>query len=150
VTRSITINKPPDRVVVVPERTVGVIEISPTVKPGPKGSQILKGAGAPTSGIGQNGDYYVQEDAPGLPLFGPKTNGAWPSIAVYSNSNQRYTHNQPAASDTWVITHPLGGYPSVTIVDSANTVVIGTVEYNSTSQVTVSFSVPFSGNAYLT
>lgn len=148
--KEVTIVKPAETVVTVEPRKVQVIEISPTVKPGPKGSQILKGSGPPTSGIGQDGDFYIQEDANGLPLFGPKTNGVWPTIATYTNLNQRYTYNQTAASDTWVITHPLGGYPTVTIVDSANTVVVGTVEYNSTSQVTLSFSAPFAGTAYLT
>lgn len=147
--KNITIVKPSEQVVTV-EKSTRVIEISPTVKPGPKGSQILKGTGAPTSGIGQDGDFYIQEDADGLPLFGPKTGGVWPTIATYTNLNQRYTYTQASASDTWVINHNLAGYPSVTIVDSAKTVVVGTVEYNSESQVTVSFSTPFSGTAYLT
>jgi hypothetical protein len=148
--REVTIVKPSDQVITVEPRKVQVIEISPTVKPGPKGSQILKGSGPPPSSLGQDGDYYIQEDGEGLPFFGPKSNGSWPSIATYNNLNQRYTYNQAAVSDTWVITHPLGGYPTVTIVDSSNTVVVGTVEYNSTSQVTISFTVPFSGTAYLT
>lgn len=147
--KNITIVKPAEQVLTV-EKSTRVIEISPTVKPGPAGSQIIKGTGAPTSDIGSNGDYYIQEDGEGLPLFGPKANGVWPTIATYTNVNQRYTYTQGSPSDTWVITHNLGGYPTVTIVDSANTVVIGTVEYNSTSQVTVSFSAPFSGTAYLT
>jgi hypothetical protein len=49
-----------------------------------------------------------------------------------------------------VIIHTLGGYPSVSIVDSAKTAVFGEVQYDSTTQVTVSFTVPFSGYAYLT
>lgn len=148
--KEVTIVKPAETVVTVEPRKVQVIEISPTVKPGPKGSQILKGSGPPTAGVGQDGDYYIQEDSNGLPLFGPKTNGVWPTTATYTNLNQRYTYNQTVANDTWVITHPLGGYPTVTIVDSANTVVVGTVEYDSTTQVTVSFSAPFAGTAYLT
>jgi len=38
----------------------------------------------------------------------------------------------------------------VTVVDSAATVVIGDVTYNSDTSVTVSFAAPFSGYAYLT
>ena len=48
------------------------------------------------------------------------------------------------------ISHTLDGFPSVTVVDSAGTVVIGEVSYNSTSSVTVSFESAFSGKAYLT
>lgn len=63
---------------------------------------------------------------------------------------RRYVHTQGAASSSWTINHTLGGKPSVTIVDSAETVVYGEVQYLSNSQVTVVFSAPFSGYAYLT
>ncbi len=57
-----------------------------------------------------------------------------------------YTHNQSSTSDTWVITHNLNRFPSVTVVDSANTIVQGTVVYNSNKQLTVTF---FSGTSAL-
>ena len=50
-----------------------------------------------------------------------------------------FTHNQSTTSDTWVITHNLNRFPSVTVVDSANTIVQGTVVYNSNKQLTVTF-----------
>ena len=62
----------------------------------------------------------------------------------------RHIHTQGTASTTWTITHALGGYPSVSVVDSAKTVVIGEVNYVSTSQVVVNFTSAFSGYAYLT
>ncbi len=65
-----------------------------------------------------------------------------------------YTHNQSSTSDTWVITHNLNRFPSVTVVDSANTIVQGTVVYNSNKQLTVTFfsngsPLAFQGKAYL-
>lgn len=60
-----------------------------------------------------------------------------------------YVHTQGPALASWVITHNLGKYPSITIVDTANTEVIGEVTYNSINQLTVSFSAAFSGKAYL-
>ena len=65
-----------------------------------------------------------------------------------------YTHNQSSTSATWTITHNLNRFPSVTVVDSANTVVIGTVVYNSANQLTITFfaggsAVAFQGKAYL-
>jgi hypothetical protein len=72
------------------------------------------------------------------------------TVAYTSAATQRYTFTQQIAASTWVITHTLGGKPQVTIVDSADTVVIGDVTYNSNSQITVSFTSPFSGYAYLT
>ena len=64
--------------------------------------------------------------------------------------NDRHVHAQGSASASWVIDHVLGGRPSVTVVDSGGTVCVGTVVYNSDIQVTVNFTVPFSGFAYLT
>ena len=65
-----------------------------------------------------------------------------------------YTHNQSSISDTWTINHNLGRYPSVTVIDSGNTVVQGTIVYNSANQLTVTFfsadsALAFSGKAYL-
>lgn len=68
---------------------------------------------------------------------------------VYPKAS-RHIHTQGTASATWTITHTLGGYPSVSIVDSAKTVVFGEVTYTSTTQVVVNFSSAFSGYAYLT
>lgn len=62
----------------------------------------------------------------------------------------RHIHTQGSVSTTWTINHALGGYPSVSIVDSAKTVVIGEVTYVSTTQVVVNFTSAFSGYAYLT
>jgi hypothetical protein len=60
-----------------------------------------------------------------------------------------YTHNQTAVSSTWVIEHNLSFQPSVQVVDSAGSTVEGVVNYNSSSQLTVQFSVALSGTAYL-
>jgi len=62
----------------------------------------------------------------------------------------RHVHTQGTVATTWTINHALGGYPSVSIVDSAKTVVIGEVTYSSTTQVVVNFTSAFSGYAYLT
>jgi len=60
-----------------------------------------------------------------------------------------YHHQQLSPAATWVIVHNLNGYPNITIVDSAGTQVEGEVKYDSGTQVTVSFSSAFAGDAYL-
>lgn len=60
-----------------------------------------------------------------------------------------YIHVQGAPSAVWVIEHNLGYYPAVTIIDSADSVVIGAIEYDSINQVTAVFSGAFSGQAFL-
>ena len=62
----------------------------------------------------------------------------------------RHIHTQATPSTTWTINHALGGYPTVSVVDSAKTVVYGETTYISTSQIVVNFSSAFSGSAYLT
>ena len=44
-------------------------------------------------------------------------------------SDRHYLFTQSIPSDTWVIEHNLGKYPNVTIIDSAGTVVEGSVRY---------------------
>ena len=61
-------------------------------------------------------------------------------------SNITYTHSQTSSSDTWVITHNLGRFPSVAVVDTGNTIVLGSITYNSSNQLTVTF---FSGGSAL-
>lgn len=60
-----------------------------------------------------------------------------------------YVHIQTASSSVWEISHGLGKYPSVTIVDSANSVVIGDIQYIDENTLIVSFTGGFSGQAYL-
>ena len=60
-----------------------------------------------------------------------------------------YVHNQLAPSTMWTIEHNLGKHPSVAVVDSGGNVVYGSVSYDSENQLTVLFSAPFSGKAYL-
>jgi len=60
-----------------------------------------------------------------------------------------YTHNQITSSTTWTITHNLGFFPAVSVVDSGGNHVIGDVTYVSQNVVTVSFNSSFGGKAYL-
>ena len=63
--------------------------------------------------------------------------------------DKHFKHDQSISSDTWNITHRLGKFPSVTIVDSAGTHVVGDVQYVDISNIIITFSSPFSGIAYL-
>jgi hypothetical protein len=60
-----------------------------------------------------------------------------------------YAHTQSVSSATWTITHNLGYRPAVSVVDSGGNHVVGDVNYISTNSLTISFSSPFGGSAYL-
>ncbi len=64
-------------------------------------------------------------------------------------NNGTYIHTQDVPLAVWVINHNLGKFPSVTIVDSQNQVVVGDVTYNSSNTITLSFTSAFAGYAYL-
>ena len=64
------------------------------------------------------------------------------------DSDKHFTYRQSTASDVWVITHNLGKYPSITVVDSAGTVVVGEIILQTTEQAVIRFNSSFSGKAY--
>lgn len=65
------------------------------------------------------------------------------------NQLKSYVHNQIASAQVWEIEHNLDRFPSVSIVDSAGSLVIGEIFYIDTNHVRISFSSTFSGKAYL-
>ena len=60
-----------------------------------------------------------------------------------------YQHVQGASSAIWTITHNLNFYPNITTMDSAGAACEGEIEYLNRNTVRVTFSSPFSGEAYL-
>ena len=65
------------------------------------------------------------------------------------NNDLHYTHEQRTAAAVWEIVHNLGKYPSVTVVDSGGSVVVGEVQYIDTRSLIITFSAAFAGSAYL-
>lgn len=70
-------------------------------------------------------------------------------IPVNPPSDKHYEHIQGVPETEWVIRHPLRKYPSVTIVDSAGSAVIGDIKYTDIDTVTLTFAFAFSGKAFL-
>jgi hypothetical protein len=116
---------------------------------GPRGNSVLSGVGPPDVSTGIDDDFYI--DTLGKAIYGPKESGAWPELPLSTFAvTNRFIFIQSTPADEWVINHSLGGRPSISIVDSAATLVIGEVVYVSDTQVIVRFTAPFSGFAYLT
>ena len=70
-------------------------------------------------------------------------------IASLMTEKTTYTHHQSVPTDIWEIHHTLRSHPSVTIVDSGNSVVFGEVTYVSLDLIRIEFKGEFSGVAYL-
>lgn len=60
-----------------------------------------------------------------------------------------YVHVQSSAASTWTITHNMDKFPSVSVVDSAENVVVGEILYITSNSITLTFQAAFSGKAYL-
>lgn len=72
------------------------------------------------------------------------------SLLSYAGTGDlSFTYVQGVASTTWNIEHNLGKFPSITVIDTANTVVTGEYTYNDINNVTLTFSAGFAGKAYL-
>jgi hypothetical protein len=97
--------------------------------------------GSPLSATGVTPGTYtsvtVQSD-------GRVTNGTNPGA-----SGSAYVHTQSSPASTWNIAHNLGRFPSVTVVDSAKSVITSDPQYLDNNNIRIVFSAPFSGYAYL-
>ena len=60
-----------------------------------------------------------------------------------------FVHEQIVSSKTWIVEHTLDKYPSVSVVDTGGSIVVGSVIYISKSQLEVHFTHEFSGKVYL-
>jgi hypothetical protein len=74
----------------------------------------------------------------------------FPNEIIISVGNEiTYVHNQIAVSSIWTIIHNLHRNPSVTIVDTSGTVMVGEISYISIDEIHITFSEGRSGKAYL-
>ena len=63
--------------------------------------------------------------------------------------DKTFIFTQTVPSVTWNVTHNLAKFPSITVIDSGKTVVIGSYTYIDNNKVTLEFSAAFAGKAYL-
>ena len=63
--------------------------------------------------------------------------------------DKTYEFTQTVPATTWNIQHNLSKFPSITVIDTGNTVVIGQYTYIDNNNVTLNFSAGFAGKAYL-
>ena len=101
--------------------------------------------------ITANPNYYLMT----LALVG--SNGAavvdgYYDMALFTlsdGSDKSYVFVQGVPATTWTIQHDLQKFPSITVIDTADTVVIGKYTYIDNNNITLTFSAGFAGKAYL-
>lgn len=129
--------------------TVGKVKlVDITYLTGSRASQAVTSAVTPTS-------HTVLADRSAAAQHPASSISFAPTAEIPATTTQaaiasmRYTHVQSVAAAMWTITHNLGCYPSVTVVDSGGTVGWCQVQYVSANQLTVTVSAAFAGTAYL-
>ena len=105
---------------------------------------ILANKSGGGSGTSNYNDLENKPKINNVTLEGNKTSS---ELGITGDKHFVFTKITP--DSIWEITHNLDKYPSVTVVDSAGSVVIGDITYTSKSSLTVTFSAAFSGKAYL-
>ena len=65
----------------------------------------------------------------------------------YADKSYVFVQSVPSAS--WTVTHNLNKFPSVSVVDTANTQVFTIAEYIDTNTLILTFSAAFAGKAYI-
>jgi hypothetical protein len=138
------------------------VEALTAVEQGPAGAQGQKGdtgQGFTVRGVWDAGVLYSPYDvvayqgasyvalAPSLGAQPGSNNSAWQLMARSGDGDKSYTHQQLSASSAWTVTHNLGKYPAVEVIDSGDNVVEGDVTYLDLNTLTITFSAPFGGVA---
>ena len=58
-----------------------------------------------------------------------------------------FEHDQVAPSASWLITHNLGRFPHISVLDGSNNLVLTDVEYTSLNTAVLTFPLPVTGKA---
>lgn len=70
-------------------------------------------------------------------------------IDIVEGFDSHYEFVQGVPATTWDITHNLDKFPSISVVDTADTAVIGSYDYVTKNRVILNFSDAFAGRAFL-
>lgn len=98
-----------------------------------------------------NSLFYINHNTYDLQLRGRQTRPKYNSsdLALTSDIPTTYVHEQGVASAVWTVQHNLNKYPSVTVVDSSENVIIADVEYIDVNTVKITMNGASKGRAYL-
>ena len=67
----------------------------------------------------------------------------------FAVEDKTFVYTQQTASNDWEIKHDLNKFPSVTVIDSAGTLIQGEITYTDNNNISINFSSAISGKAYL-
>ena len=98
-----------------------------------------------------NGNFYTL-NLTNKKGVGSIVNEVFYDFSVFTLATQgtpTFIFTQGVAATTWDITHNLGKFPSVSVINNNNIVINGEVTYIDNNNIQLNFSAGFSGKAYL-
>jgi hypothetical protein len=114
---------------------------------GDTGYSIYTGDSVPSNTLGNNGDIYIISSNNAIYK---KSGGAWQTPeTLVAKTNWSYVHEQQTNQTVWNITHNLGYRPSASIIDYGSNNVEADINFVDVNSLTITFSTPMSGYAYL-
>lgn len=66
---------------------------------------------------------------------------------VTAEEIKQYVHTQVSPSESWTVSHNLNKYPTITITDSADNVMLADIQYLDLNTIRINFGFAFSGKA---
>ena len=99
--------------------------------------------------VGLSGSSYIYINPIATSNISPPDPAYWDTIAASGTGDLHYVHSQNVASSLWSVVHNIGKIPSVSVVDSGGSMVIGDIHHVDTNSCTIAFSSAFTGTAYL-
>lgn len=96
----------------------------------------------------QDDRFIIEEDDYSFITTDSQENFVIVGDASNQGGDKHFSHIQSSSSAIWTINHSLGKFASVMVVDSANTVVQGAIDYIDANNIRLTFSSAFSGRAY--
>lgn len=79
----------------------------------------------------------------------PLVNGSATKIVASAGGDKYFLYTQGVAATVWTVTHNLGRYPNVTVVDNVGEEVEALIEHTNVNELTVTFNTAFDGQAIL-
>ncbi len=77
------------------------------------------------------------------------TVASWNAISNKPDYNPFQSWTQDYSATTWTITHNLGKYPAVTVVDDNGNIMYGDVTYTNQNSISIVFTSEVNGKVYL-
>lgn len=103
------------------------------------------GGGSGGGGTNDYNDLINKPSIEGVTLEGDKT---FEELGLHIVEDKNYVHVQATPSADWYVNHGLNKMPSISVVDSAGSEIVGDYEYGDDNNVILHFNAQFSGKAY--